>query len=137
MIQRTASSRFLAILVAMVICSGCQSANPVAAAQTPEQRAYAAYGTYVIFAEEAATLAENPTIPNHVKAALVRAEEAAKPAADALLAAVRQADTIAAQVAAGTTPQEKYVIALNSLNSWVTTSVPLINALVSAVKGAR
>lgn len=140
-VGRADASRLMMLLVVAVVMvpllQACQGANPVAVAETPEQKAYALYGMYVVFNEEAAAIAENPAIPPSVRLGVIRAAEAAKPSADALEAATNNFIEIAGQVAAGTTPQEKYVIALNNMNQWVTDSRPLIDALVAAVKGAR
>jgi hypothetical protein len=121
----------------MIALVGCKSANPIAAAETTEQRAYAAYGTYVIFAEKAADLAERPDIPNSAKLRLIQAEERASPVMNTLLDLIGEYETIRAEVDAGTTSSERLVIVSNNLNSWINRVIPLINTLASAVKGAE
>jgi hypothetical protein len=61
---------------------------PVAAAQTPDQRAYALLNTYAAMLEEAADIARDPAVPIEMKRALARAEAAATPAVEALHAAL-------------------------------------------------
>lgn len=128
--------RQLWLLLFAIALAGCQSANPMAAANTNEQRAYAAYGTFVIFQEKAADLAEDSAIPRGVKLRIIQAEERAKPAADSLLDAYTEFLVIRAQFDAGQTTEEKVLIASNNLNDWVTRLLPLINELVRNVKGA-
>lgn len=135
------ASRLWLLLMVAVVCTtvlfGCKGANPVSVAETPEQKAFALYGVYVVFAEEALTLAQTPSVPASIRLGLVNAEAVAKPSADALKAAYDEAVMIAREVATGATPEEKYVIAITNLNKWVTDSAPVITALQTAVQGAR
>lgn len=129
--------RQLWLLLFAVALAGCQTANPIGAAETSGQRAYAAYGTFVIFQEKAADLAEQPGIPNGVKLRIIAAEERAKPVADSLLDAYTEFLVVRAQFDAGQTTQDKVLIASTNLNDWVTRLLPLVNELVRNVKGAE
>jgi hypothetical protein len=137
MIRKFDSRLLLLCALFALLAAACQTPNPVAVAETAEQKAFAIYGTYVVFSEQAAILAATPTIPASVRLGLVNAEGAAKPSADALKAAYDQAVAIAKEVAVGTSPQERYTIALTNLNRWITDASPTINALKAAVEGAR
>lgn len=130
--------RILWIMALAVVLSGaaCSQVNPVAQAETAEQKAYAAYGTYVIFAEKAADLAERPDISNSVKLALINAEERAGDVADDVLDTVLEVDQIRGEVVAGTTGEERLLIVLTNLNDYVNRLVPLADELVRQVKGA-
>ncbi len=127
------------ILLAWVALSGaaCQNVNPIAAAETNEQRAYAAYGTFVIFSEKAADIAELPSVPRNVKLALIGAEERAGPVADDLLDALLEFESIRDEFSAGTSTEERVLIASNNLNSWINRLLPLVNDLIKEVKGAE
>jgi len=74
-------------LAAMPACASVQTPtfeNPVSAARTADQKAYALLASYAAVLEEAADLVRDPLVPAPVKQALVRAERAATPAAETL-----------------------------------------------------
>jgi hypothetical protein len=56
--------------------------NPLAAARTPDQAAFALLQTYASVLEEATDLVQRPNVPIEVKRALGAAESAATPALD-------------------------------------------------------
>ena len=124
------------LLLIMVALAGCKGANPIAAAETSEQRAYAAYGTFVIMQEKAVDLARNETLSRSVRLGIINAEERAKPVADSLLGAINEYEAIRAQLDAGTTTEDQMVIASNNLNNWVSRLIPLTTQLIAAVQGA-
>ncbi len=124
-------------LLLLVGLQGCASTNPIGAAETAEQRAYAAYGTFVIFQEKAADLVEDENIPDGVKLPIIQAEERAKPVADSLIEAYVEFIAIKAEFDAGETSEERLIAAANSLNDWVTRLAPLVNELVRNIKGAE
>lgn len=126
---------FLLLLVALGL-QACASVNPIAAAETTEQRAYAMYGTFVIASEKAADLAENASLPRSVRLGLVDAEEDARPVVESMLEVLAEYETIRAQVDAGETSEDRLVIVANNLNSWVDRVAPLINRLISRVQEA-
>lgn len=113
--------------------AACQQINPVGAADTVEQKAFALYGTYVIFAEKAADLAERPEVSNSVKLRLIQAEERASPVVDSMLEAVAEVEEIRAELNAS---DDRLATALVSLNDWVTRVGPLIDELIREVRGA-
>lgn len=126
----------LAMLTVMVLGAGCASLNPVKAANTSEQKAYALYGSFVIFEEQAAKLYQSPTASARVKAALRAADAAAKPVADKLLDATQAVLAIRVEIAAGTSTTDKLVIALQNLDRYITEAGPKIKALGNAFKEA-
>lgn len=128
---------FLSLLVAVGAMQGCTSANPIKAAETNEQRAYAIYGTFVIFSEKAADLAENPSLPRNVRLSLVEAEEDASPIVDGMLEVFAEYQVIEAEFKAGMTTEERFLTVANNLNSWVNRVAPLVNRLVARVEEAR
>ena len=135
--MRKLDYRYAWLLLLLTALAGCQSANPMRAAETPEQRAYAAYGTFVIAQETAADLVEDASIPDGVRLRIIQAEERAKPVADSLLDAYTEYLIIKAEFDAGDTSEQRLVIAAESLDDWVTQLAPLVAELLRNVKGAR
>lgn len=111
---------------------GCAS-NPVASAQTVEQKAYAVYGTFVVMEESAAALKQDPNVITSVKQALVSADAKAKPSADALLQSLRDYEMASDALKAGRSTSDQLSIATANLNAWITRATADVNALVSAV----
>lgn len=80
----------LALAVALVLTPACSTLqtpkleNPVAAARTADQKAYALLASYAAVLEEATDLVRDPLVPAAAKQALVRAERFATPAAETL-----------------------------------------------------
>jgi len=89
--------RALALGLALAAAPACASLpigdtrleNPVAAAHTLDQRAYALLHAYAAVVEEATDIVRDPVVPLAFKRALGRAERAATPAAETLGIAVR------------------------------------------------
>ena len=124
----------LAIIFALQACAG---SNPIAKAETTEQRAFATYGTFVIIEEQAAKLVSSGQISDSAVRAIARADSQVKPVADSLLDATLEFTVIRAEFEAGGTGEEQFVRAMNELNSWVERARPLIANLISAVQGAE
>jgi hypothetical protein len=124
------------LFVVMLALQACAASNPIAKAETTEQRAFATYGTFVIIEEQAAKLVSSGTIPDSAIRAIGRADAQAKPVADSLLDATLEFTVIKAEYEAGGTGEEKFVRAMNELNAWVERARPLIANLISAVRGA-
>ena len=88
--------RALALGLALAATPACASLqlgqtrieNPVAAARTIDQRAYAILHSYAAMVEEAADIVRDPAAPLSLKRALGQAERAATPAAETLQIAV-------------------------------------------------
>lgn len=135
--MRQLDYRYAWLFLWLFALAGCQSANPMRAAETPEQRAYAAYGTFVIAQETAADLVERDTIPRGVRLRIIQAEERAKPVADSLLDAYTEFLIVKAEFEAGDTSEQRLVIASENLNDWVTQLAPLVAELLRNVKGAE
>jgi hypothetical protein len=88
--------RVIALALALAATPACASvqvgetefANPVAAARTLDQRAYALLHTYAAIIEEATDIVGDPAAPMAFKRALGQAERIATPAAEALEIAI-------------------------------------------------
>jgi hypothetical protein len=121
---------------AVLLVSGCQNA-PVQQAESVEQKAYALYGTYVIFQEKAAELVQDSTTPEGMKQTLRDADRVAYPVAESLVDAVVEVESIRQQVAAGMTPEEKLTLAISNLSTIYFSAAPKLLAVVAAVKGVK
>ncbi len=124
----------LAIVFALQACAG---SNPIAKAETTEQRAFATYGTFVIIEEQAAKLVSSGQLSDSAVRAIARADAQVKSVADSLLNATLEFTVIRAEFEAGETGEERFVRAMNELNSWVERARPLIANLITAVRGAE
>ncbi len=125
------------LLAIMLLLQACAGANPIAKAETTEQRAFATYGTFVIIEEQAAKLVSSGQIPDSAVRAIARADSQVKSVADSLLDATLEFAVIRAEFEAGGTGEEQFVRAMNELNGWVERARPLIANLIAAVRGAE
>lgn len=125
----------LLALVAIASLPGCATVSaPTKAAETVEQKAFAVYGTFVIFEEAGADIVENTSLPLDVRRAVQNTDRTAKPVADALVAAALEAQRIRLQVEAGANTVERLDIATANLERWIARAGPLIDNLVAAVR---
>jgi hypothetical protein len=122
------------VLVALAL-QACGTANAIKQAETVEQKAYAAYGTFVIAQEQAAKAVSSGDLPNNVVIAIGRAEERAKPVADATVDATLEVESIRAEVEASGEGETRLISAINNLNAYVSRLLPLIANLKSAAGG--
>lgn len=120
-------------LLALPLLTGCGS-NPQKSVQELDTRAYALYGTFVVFEEQAALIIKQPATPANVKAMIRSSDAAAKPVADALLVSVKEYLRIKEELDAGTTTNDKLVIATANLEKWVLAATPVIQQLVMSVR---
>ncbi len=125
------------LLAIMLLLQACAGANPISKAETTEQRAYAAYGTFVIIEERAAELVSSGRVPDSAVRAIGRADAAAKPVADSLLDATLEFTVIRTEFEAGGTGEGRFIRAMDELNGWVERLRPLVANLITAVKGAE
>lgn len=132
---------------AILTLQGC-TANPVAQAETVEQKAYALYGVYVISQGKAAALFQDPAVPEKVKAALKIANDKSYPVSVSLVDATQEVGEIRAilnQCAEAPVPDDTCVPtnqvrlqnAINNLSAIYFRAQPVLLNLVATVKGAK
>lgn len=126
----------LSLMALMVMSAGCAALNPVSKANTLEQKAYALYGSFVVFEEQAAVLVQKPGTSVSVKTALANADALAKPLAERLIDAAQSVLAIRLEIEAGASIQDKLVIALDNLDRYIAEAGPKIKALGQALKEA-
>lgn len=125
----------LLLVAVMLALQACGAANPLARAETVEQKAYAAYGTFVIVEEQAAKAVSSGELPRSAVVRIGEADARAKPVADSLLEATLEYELIRAEYESGGTGEMRLIAAINNLNSWVERLAPLVTNLSAAVKG--
>jgi len=125
------------LLIAVLALQACGAANAVKRAETIEQKAYAAEGTYTIWSEKGIELIERGNLPDNISLRLIQVEEQATPVVDSLSDSLEEFELVKDEFEAGTTGEERLIIASNSLNSWIERALPLITRLKAAVKGAQ
>ena len=122
----------------VLLLPGCGITAPVKQAESVEQKAYALYGTYVIFQEKAAELVQDSATPEDVKQALRDADKVAYPLAESLVSASLEVEAIREQIASGLTTEERLTIAISNLSTIYFSAAPKLLAVVAAVKkGAK
>jgi hypothetical protein len=124
-------------LVVLLVLQACTASNPITRAETVEQKAYATYGTFVIFEEQAAKLVSSGQLGRSTIVKIGDADRRAKPIADSLLDATLKFTEIREEYEATGTGEERFIAATKELNGWVEQALPLINNLVAAVRGAQ
>ncbi len=142
--------RWLVATAAMgLFLAGCPT-NPVKQAETFEQKAYALYGTYVIFQGKAAELVQDAATPERVKQGLRDADKVAYPVAESLVDAAMTVDDIRAIIdmcealevpdanpACTTSNEQRLANAITNLSTIYFKAQPVILNLVATVKGTK
>ena len=114
---------------------GCATvAGPYKAAETAEQKAFALYGTFVVFEERGASVINDNRIDIRARQAIQRADSAAKPVADSTLEAALQVNEVRQEIGAS---ENKLKTVTANLENWIMRFEPLVTQLVAAVKGAK
>jgi hypothetical protein len=116
---------------------GCAQFNPIARADTTQQKALAAYGSLVIGVEQISELLRPDTLPDNVQERLIALAERSAALASAGLAAYNQAEEARADFAADVAAEGRLTAALNNLDGWVTRAEPVVNDLKAAIRGAQ
>lgn len=142
--------RWLAATAAMTIfLVGCPT-NPIRQAESFEQKAFALYGTYVIFQGKAAELVQDAATPERVKQGLRDADKVAYPVAESLVDAATTVGDIRdiigmcktleapeANPACATSNEQRLANAINNLSTIYFRAQPIILNLVATVKGTK
>jgi len=123
----------LLCIFAIGALQGCAIASPYKAAQTPEQQAYAIYGTFVIFEEAAVGIVQDQSIPLNIRRAIQAADARAKPVMDALLDAALEVNAARKEVGSAGNIDAR----LAALEVALTRSGPALAALIESIRGAN
>lgn len=129
------------MLAATPACTTTKIENPVAVAQTADQKAYALLATYAAVLETATVLVRDPVLPLEAKRALVRAEAVATPAASALRTAYVAYLRARADYAAKTTPTAEasatIALAASRLDDAIGAATPRVAAMATLTGEVR
>lgn len=109
---------FVSVIFAALALAGCQH-NPIAAAETPAQHAFAISATYNVLLESAADIVEDTTAPTELRRAVQQTELRTTPVIDALEQAFADYQLARAQFAAGATTADRLEVATVNLEQWL------------------
>lgn len=123
-------------LLALVLIAACSTLAPVQSAETTEQRAFAAYGTFVVYQEAAASLMPDPTVPDAVKRQIQRIDADAQPIVQSMADAVRELSRVRAEYEAGEAEAGAVRTAAANVERWVRELQPVLTRLIETVEGA-
>ena len=116
------------------LLAGCPAGtNPMAKAETLEQKVYAGYGTVTIFSERGAAMLTDQTLSDKIRRPIALAITAVGPVANNLMDASLEVAAIKAEIQAGATKDEQLMIAVTNLNRYYLELQPLLDNLVRAV----
>ncbi len=115
---------------------GC-AANPLKAADGPDEKAYAVLGSYAIYQRQALKIKADASLPVRVRDAVVQADAVAFPILKSLDAALLQFLDAKAALDAGTTDKEKLAIALANLKKWTEQAKAAVASLKAAAAEGR
>jgi len=127
----------LLIVAMMVALSGCAqlaAVNAIGTAKTVEQKAFASYGTFVVFEERAAALIADRQIPVAVRKRIQAADKVAKPAADTVLTLAQELVQLRNAAETSGSTSEKLTAVTNALTGALASLAPKMTALVEAVE---
>ncbi len=139
--------RVLALACALTLTPACAALqlgqtcieNPIAAAQTIDQRAYALLHAYAAIVEEATDIVADPATPLAFKRALGQAERAATPAAEtpqiAVTAYLRARADFEAASGAGQTSIQRTATALSVAARGLNEAVAAAQAPITELEG--
>ena len=124
------------VLPLLLLLAACPSIEPVQRAETPEQKAFALYGTFVIMQEQGAKIVLDETTPAAVVRAIQAADRVAHPASKVLNAAAQQLQIARARLrnVENQTTLQEFEAALAVFNERWNEDAPKLRALIAAVE---
>lgn len=127
---------FVLLLLLPVLATACSIAEPVKTAETPEQKGFALYATFVVMQEKAADVVEDPDTPGVVVEAIQKADRIAQPASKLLQAAAYQLQLARARLREvnDQTTLDEFQAALTTFNERLAEDGPKLEALIAAVR---
>lgn len=135
--------RLMTTMAAVIIGLTACTVSPVQDAQTLNQKAFASYGTYVVYQGKAADLVKDPVVPENIKQGLRAADKVAYPAAEAMVDAALEVDHIQRVINDCGTPEckataeQQLTNAITHLSELYFSAQPKVLALATVVKGAK
>src|SRR5690606_24745830 len=124
-------------LCGIVLLVQACSVNPIARAETAEQRLYAVYGTYVILEETVADIVESDSTPTSSRNRLISTVENTRPVILSMVQAYEEYQDVLAEFQANETTEDRLQFAIDNMVGWVTRSESLVDNLRSQLRGER
>ena len=121
------------LLITWLLVAGCQSANPIAVAETPSQKAYAIERTYNIVLAGALDLVNDPAVSSGIKSNIRSIEKRSTPIVNELAEAFTAYTVAKAQWDAGLTTQDHLAIVAQNLDNWIKQAESALVELAAAV----
>lgn len=118
--------------IVLAVALGACAALPMAKAKTLEQKAYAAYGTFVIVQEQVVNLTSDASaLSPNAKLALINAVESAQPTVDSLVIAINEYQTARFDFEMDRLEKGSFAAVVENLDEWVTRATPIVRNLVA------
>ena len=121
------------LLITWLMLAGCQSANPIAVAETPGQKAYAIERTYNIVLAGALDLVNDPAVSQRIKSNIRSIEKRTTPIVNQLSETFTAYTVARAQFAAGQSNQERLAVVARNLDNWIIQAERALIELAAAV----
>ena len=121
--------------MAVLATQGCGSFNPIAQANTVEQKAYASYGSLVIVEEKVAnfTAPTNADVGRDVKLRVAEIAQSTQPLADTLVDGFAVYEVERAKFVADKTREPAFMVAVRNLDRWSSSLTEFVGRLLSAM----
>lgn len=127
-------ARVLVAVALVAMAYGCAS-SPIGEAETLEQRAYAAYGSFVIAEENVEEVTRDVSpLSDAQRLSLVRAVQAAQPVVDSTMATLEQYQSARADFQAGRAERGTLDAVAERLGGWVEQAEMVVGRLLAAVR---
>ncbi len=121
------------LLITWLMLAGCQSANPIAVAETPPQKAYALERSYNIVLAGALDLVSDPAVSPGIKSNIRSIEKRTTPIVDGLSQAFADYTVARAQFETGQSTEDRLNIVARNLDSWIKQAERALIELAAAV----
>ena len=126
-------TKYLTLLTCVALLSACATIKgPTEAAESAEQRAFALYGTVVVFEEQGAALINDSRVDLSVRRAIQQADRVAKPIADSTLEVALELKQVREELG----DENRLASLTANLESWIARLEPAVASLVSAIRSA-
>lgn len=121
------------LLITWLMLAGCQTANPIAVAETPAQKAYAIERTYNIVLAGALDLVNDPAVSPGIKSNIRSIEARTTPIVNQLSEAFTAYTVARALFDAGQSTQDRLAAVALNLSNWIDKGQGALVELAAAV----
>lgn len=126
--------RIFCLWAMLLFLTACQTlTDPVNLAETTEQKAYAMYGQFTIFEEQAAALIQDVRVDDHVKLILQDVDAKVKPVADQSVELTLAVEDARRAFDGADTGTAKLIVVTSNLQNWIDRFEPMLAEFITAV----